>query len=122
MITLPRVMPSRQPACVGGVVSTPSRTMNTFSPDPSVMKPCSFSMMASSYPAFSDSTFASTQLMYWPVAFAAEGSEFWPFRRQLLILMRTPCSSASSPRYAPHGHTAMITFTGAFSGFTPISP
>jgi hypothetical protein len=60
--------------------------------------------------------------MYCPVAFAAEGSEFWPLRRQLLILTRTPCSSASSPRYAPHGHTAITTLTGAWSGFTPISP
>ena len=60
--------------------------------------------------------------MYWPSAFAAAGSAFWEFRRQLLILIRTPCSRASSPRYAPHGHAAIATFTGAFSGLTPISP
>ena len=48
VMTVLRVMPSRQPAEVGGVVSMPSRTMKTFSPDPSVMKPASFSMMASS--------------------------------------------------------------------------
>ena len=60
--------------------------------------------------------------MYWPSALAAAGRAFWEFRRQLLILIRTPCSSASSPRYAPHGQTAMLTLTGALSGFTPISP
>jgi hypothetical protein len=60
--------------------------------------------------------------MYWPVAFADAGSAFCGLRRQLEIFTRTPCSSASSPRYAPHGHTATITFTGAFRGFTPISP
>ena len=47
-MTVPRVMPSRQPAEVGGVVRTPSRTMKTFSPEPSVTKPASFSMIASS--------------------------------------------------------------------------
>ena len=86
------------------------------------MNPASFSMMASSYPALRLSTLASTLLMYWPVALAAAGSEFCELRRQLEILIRTPCSSASSPRYAPHGQTAMNTFTGALSGFTPISP
>ena len=65
---------------------------------------------------------ASTLLMYWPVAFAADGSAFCEFRRQDAILIRTPCSRASSPRYAPQGQTAMNTFTGAFSGLTPISP
>ena len=79
-------------------MSAPSFTTKTFSPEPSVICPASFSMIASSYPAFRLSTFASTLLMYWPVALAPAGSEFWEFRRQLEILIRTPCSSASSPR------------------------
>ena len=54
--------------------------------------------------------------MYWPVAFAAGGSVFGPIRRKLEILVRTPCSSASSPRYAPHGHTAIATSTGLSPG------
>ncbi|GBC86762.1 hypothetical protein HRbin12_00761 [bacterium HR12] len=60
--------------------------------------------------------------MYWPVALAAAGRAFCELRRQDEILIRTPRSRASSPRYAPQGHTAMITFTGALNGFTPISP
>ena len=92
------MIPSRQPAWIGGVVMMPSRTTKTFSPEPSVMKPASFSMIASSYPAFRLSTLARTLLMYCPVALAAAGRLFWPLRRQLLTLIRTPCSSASSPR------------------------
>ena len=55
-------------------------------------------MIASSYPALRLSIFASTELMYCPVAFAEAGREFWLFRCQEAILMRTPRSSASSPR------------------------
>ena len=34
-MTVSRVMPGRQDEVVGGVVSTPSRTTKTFSPEPS---------------------------------------------------------------------------------------
>ena len=67
---------------VGGVVSTPSRTTNTFSPEPSARKPCSFSRMASSKPALSASILASCELRYCPEALAAAGTVFGPMRRQ----------------------------------------
>ncbi len=41
-------MPASAPLEVGGVMSTPSFTMNTFSPVHSATKPCVFSMIASS--------------------------------------------------------------------------
>ena len=43
-----RVMPGRHESLVGGVCTTPSRTTNTFSPEPSASEPCSFSRIASS--------------------------------------------------------------------------
>ena len=45
--TVSRVMPSSRPSDRGGVDSTPSRTMNRFSPVPSHTRPASFSMIAS---------------------------------------------------------------------------
>jgi hypothetical protein len=38
------------------------------------------------------------------------------------IIIRTPLTSPSSPRYAPHGQQAIDTCTGAGSGLSPISP
>ena len=35
---------------------------------------------------------------------------------------RTPASRLSSPRYEPHGHTAIDTFTSHGNGLSPISP
>ena len=43
-------------------------------------------------------------------------------RRHDEIFMRTPCFTPSSPRYVPHGHTAIDTLTGHGSGLSPISP
>ena len=68
------------------------------------------------------SILASCELRYWPLALAAAGSVFGPMRRHDDVITRTPCSSASSPRYAPHGQTAMITSTGQVSGLMPSSP
>jgi hypothetical protein len=48
VMMLSRVSPARQPAASGGVWRTPSRTANTFSPDPSVTYPLGFSRMPSS--------------------------------------------------------------------------
>ena len=38
------------------------------------------------------------------------------------LFIFAPFSVASSPRYAPQGHAAMITLVGAGKGLTPISP
>src|SRR5919198_5410898 len=96
--------------------------MNTFSPEPSVTYPAWLSMMASSYPALRASTLASPELTYWPVPLAPGGRMLWSLRFHDEILVRTPVAKDSSPRYAPHGHTAMVTLTGAGRGFKPISP
>jgi hypothetical protein len=62
------------------------------------------------------------ELRYCPVALAAVGMELDSLRRNEDTLALTPCFMPSSPRYAPHGHTAMATFTGALRGWSPISP
>ncbi len=43
-------------------------------------------------------------------------------RRQDEVLARTPLALPSSPRYAPHSHTAIETDTGLSSGLRPIGP
>ena len=54
--------------------------------------------------------------MYWPDALAVGGSVLGPIRRKLDTLQLTPCSSASSPRYAPQGQTATAISTGLSRG------
>ena len=56
------------------------------------------------------------------MALAARASAVWSSDWMLLVLARTPCLMPSSPRYVPQGHAAMTTWTGAFIGFSPISP
>ena len=68
------------------------------------------------------SIFASTLLRYWPEALACGISESCGIRRQLETFARMPLALPSSPRYAPHGHTAIETSTGASSGYSPIWP
>jgi hypothetical protein len=50
------------------------------------------------------------------------GKVFGAMRFQLATSTSTPFSSASSPRYSPHSHTAMKVSTGLPSGFTPMGP
>ena len=57
-----------------------------------------------------------------PVPLAATGLMFGSMRRHVEIFMRTPLAMPSSPRYVPHGHTAIDTFTWHGSGLRPISP
>ena len=57
-----------------------------------------------------------------PVAFATCGIEFGPIRCQLEIFARMPVRSASSPRYAPHGHDMIATSTGLPRDDTPSWP
>jgi hypothetical protein len=57
-----------------------------------------------------------------PVPFAATGFTLGSMRRQDDTFIRTPFLSPSSPRYVPHGHTAIETCTGQGSGLRPISP
>ena len=57
-----------------------------------------------------------------PVPLAATGLMFGSMRRHDDIFIRTPASRLSSPRYEPHGHTAIDTFTSHGSGLSPISP
>ena len=58
-----RVMPPSAPLDSGGVSSTPSLTMNRFSPVHSATKPCVLSRIASSYPDCTASTLARLELM-----------------------------------------------------------
>src|SRR5262249_37313535 len=122
VITESRVMPASARDDNGGVMSRPSFTTNTFSPVHSATNPCMLSKIASSYPDFSASTLARLELMYMPVPLAATGFTVESIRRQDDTFLRTPCLVASSPRYVPHGHTAIETFTGHGSGLSPISP
>ena len=57
-----------------------------------------------------------------PVPLAATGLTLGSMRLHDEIFMRTPASRLSSPRYAPHGHAAIDTFTSHGSGLSPISP
>ena len=57
-----------------------------------------------------------------PVPLAATGLTLGSMRRHDDTFIRTPASRLSSPRYAPHGHTAIDTFTAHGSGLSPISP
>src|SRR5580704_17397550 len=117
------VMPSSAPACdVGGVMSTPSRTMKMFSPVHSLTLPLGARRIASSYPALRASTLASEELAYMPVPLAAVGTAFGSWRRHELILHDTPLAMPSSPRYVPQGHAATDTLTGHGNGLRPISP
>src|SRR5581483_8475696 len=116
------VMPSSAPADVGGVMILPLRTTKMFSPVHSLTYPCGDRMIASSYPALSASTLAIEELMYMPVPLAAGGMALGSWRCHELTFMRTPFWMPSSPRYAPHGHTAIDTLTWHGSGFRPISP
>ena len=65
---------------------------------------------------------AIDEFTYMPVPFAAGGMALGSCRCHELIFTRTPCWMPSSPRYVPHGQTAIDTFTGAGSGLSPISP
>ena len=49
--TLARVMPARIDAPSGGVMILPSRTTNTFSPEPSLTYPLTSSAIPSAYPS-----------------------------------------------------------------------
>jgi hypothetical protein len=69
------VIPASAPASeVGGVRTTPSRTMKMFSPVHSLTLPLGASRMASSYPPLMASTLASDELAYMPVPLAAVGT------------------------------------------------
>src|SRR6478672_3041739 len=106
------VMPSRAPADTGGVSRRPCLTTNRFSPVHSLTYPCGDRRMASSYPAFSASTLAMDEFTYMPTPLAATGTALGSWRCQVEIFRRTPCLTPSSPRYEPHGHTAIDTLTG----------
>ena len=80
------------------------------------------SRIASSYPALRASTLARLELTYRPVTLAAGGIMFGSWRRHEETFVRTPWRMPSSPRYVPHGHTAIDTFTGHGNGLRPISP
>ena len=56
-----RVIPGRIEVESGGVVTFPSLTTNTFSPEPSAMNPSAVSRIASSYPARLASVTASIE-------------------------------------------------------------
>ena len=83
------------------------------------MMPSSSTSNASSKPRRTASCTASIEFRYWPQAFAVAGmaSELNFFQRETVTWM--PFSSASAPRYAPHGHARMATSTGQFRGCTP---
>ena len=57
-----------------------------------------------------------------PVPLAATGLTLGSMRRHDDTFTRTPASRLSSPRYAPHGHTAIDTLTSHGNGLSPISP
>ena len=58
--TISAVMPAKAPVEVGGVKSSPSLTINTFSPTPSAMQPLLSRQIASSTPHALASIFAMT--------------------------------------------------------------
>ena len=60
-ITYLRVMPSRMSSVTGGVMTSPSLTMNRFSAEPSETWPSTASTMASSKPDSSASFLASAE-------------------------------------------------------------
>ncbi len=56
------------------------------------------------------------------MAFAWGISESGLIRRHEETFARTPWRIPSSPRYVPHSQQAIVTSTGASSGFRPIEP
>ncbi|GAA4999602.1 hypothetical protein GCM10025734_34130 [Kitasatospora paranensis] len=92
--------------------------MNTFSVLHSLTVPSAASISASSYPASVASRRASAEFRYGPVAFAAGGTLFGSFRRQLLVFSR----NGSPPRYAGHSQDAITVVVGELRMSSPIAP
>ena len=80
------------------MTSSPSRTTNMFSPEPSQTSPLSSSRIASSKPDWAASVFARIEFRYWPEALACGIRPAGEIRRQEETLARTPRRLPSSPR------------------------